>query len=57
MKLMEEHGLRTFRREVLMIIFGIRRDEITGCWRNPPMRSKICCSSNQVLLEGSNKRG
>jgi hypothetical protein len=32
--LREEHGLRVSENRVLMRIFGPRRDEVTGEWRN-----------------------
>ena len=32
--LREEHRLRVFENEVLRKIFGAKRDEITGYWRN-----------------------
>jgi hypothetical protein len=31
--LREEHGLRVFENRVLKIIFGPKRDEVTGQWR------------------------
>jgi hypothetical protein len=30
---MEEHGLRVFENRVLRRIFGPKRDEVTGGWR------------------------
>jgi hypothetical protein len=32
--LREEHTLRVFENRVLRRIFGLKRDELTGCWRN-----------------------
>jgi hypothetical protein len=32
--LREEHRLRVFDNRVLKIIFGPKRDEVTGEWRN-----------------------
>jgi hypothetical protein len=32
--LREEHRLRVFENGVLRRIFGLKRDEVTGCWRN-----------------------
>jgi hypothetical protein len=34
MKLREEHRLRVFENRVLRRIFGPKRDEVTGGWRN-----------------------
>jgi hypothetical protein len=31
--LREEHRLRVFKNRVLRIIFGAKRDEVTGDWR------------------------
>jgi hypothetical protein len=31
--LREEHRLRVFENRVLRRIFGPKRDEVTGCWR------------------------
>jgi hypothetical protein len=31
--LREEHRLRAFENRVLRIIFGLKRDEVTGGWR------------------------
>jgi hypothetical protein len=33
--LREEHRLRVFEKRVLWRIFGLKRDEVTGEWRNP----------------------
>ena len=33
LKLREEQGLRVFENKVLRMIFGAKRDEITGEWR------------------------
>jgi hypothetical protein len=32
--LKEEHGLRVFENRVLRRIFGPKKDEVTGDWRN-----------------------
>jgi hypothetical protein len=32
--LREEHRLRVFEKRVLRRIFGPKRDEVTGSWRN-----------------------
>jgi hypothetical protein len=40
---MEEHKLRVLENRVLRRIFGPKRDEMTGCWRNCIMRSFVTC--------------
>jgi hypothetical protein len=41
-------GLRVFENRVLRRIFGPKRDEVTGDWRNCIMRSIIGCTLLQV---------
>jgi hypothetical protein len=36
---MEEHRMRVFENRVLRRIFGAKRDEVTGGWRNPQIRA------------------
>jgi hypothetical protein len=37
-----------FENRVLRIIFGAKRDEVTGDWRNCIMRSFIICTLLEV---------
>jgi hypothetical protein len=47
--LREEQRLRTFENRVLRRIYGWKRDEITGGWReNCIMRSFVTCTPRQV---------
>jgi hypothetical protein len=46
--LREEHKLRVFENRVLRRIFGPKRDEVTGGWRNYIMKSFITCTLLQV---------
>jgi hypothetical protein len=46
--LKEEHGLRAFGNRVLRRIFGPRRSEGTGGWRNCIMRSFVICTLREV---------
>jgi hypothetical protein len=46
--LREEHGLTAFENRVLWKIFGTKRDEVTGDWRNCITRSFIICTLLQV---------
>jgi hypothetical protein len=49
--LREEHRLGVFENKLLRRIFGTKRDEVTGEWKNSIMRSFMICSLRQVLLE------
>jgi hypothetical protein len=42
--------LRVFENRVLRRIFGLKRDEVTGGWRNCIMRSCMVCTLHPVLL-------
>jgi hypothetical protein len=46
--LKEEHKLRVFENSVLRRIFGPKRDDMTGRWRNCIMRGFIACTLHQV---------
>jgi hypothetical protein len=46
--LREEHRLRVFEKRVLRRIFGPKRDEMTGEWRNCIMRSFRTCTPRQT---------
>jgi hypothetical protein len=46
--LREEHRLRVFENRVLRRIFGPKRDEVTGGWRNYIMKSFTTCTLLQV---------
>jgi hypothetical protein len=53
--LREEHRLRVFENRVLRIIFGPKRDEVTGDWRSCTMGSFINCTHHVILLGRSNQ--
>jgi hypothetical protein len=46
--LREEHRLKMFENRVLRRIFGPKRDEVTGEWRNCITRSFMICTLRQV---------
>jgi hypothetical protein len=46
--LSEEHRLRVFENRMLRKIFGLRRDEVTGGWKNCITRSFEICTLRQV---------
>jgi hypothetical protein len=46
----EEHRLRVFENGVLRRVFGLKREEVAGGWRNCIMRSFITCMLHQILL-------
>jgi hypothetical protein len=50
--LREEHSLRVFEEMVLRIIFGPKRDEVTGDWRNlhNEERSKLYSSPSIIRM-------
>jgi hypothetical protein len=48
--LREEHKLRVFENRVLRRIFEPKRDEVTGGWRKPHMKSCMVCTLHPVLL-------
>jgi hypothetical protein len=48
--LRKEQRLRVFENRVLRRIFGPKRVEVAGGWRNLTMRSKIICTLLQILL-------
>jgi len=41
-----------FENRVLRRIFGPKRDEITGEWRNSTMRSLMICTAHVILFGG-----
>jgi hypothetical protein len=49
--LREEHRLRVFENRVLRRIYGYKKDELIGGWKNCTMRSFIICTVLQVKLE------
>jgi hypothetical protein len=46
--LREEHRLRVFENRVLRRIFGSKRDEVAGGWRNCVRRRFVVCTLRQV---------
>ena len=48
----EEHRLRVLENRVLRRVFGPKRDDVTGEWRNYIMRSLIVCTDHPVLFGG-----
>jgi len=48
--LREERRLRVFENRVLRRIFGPKRDEVTGEWRNYIMRILMICTAHQMLF-------
>jgi hypothetical protein len=46
--LREERKLRVFENRVLMRIFGWKRDEVMGGWKNCLTRSCMICMLHQV---------
>jgi hypothetical protein len=48
--LREEGRLRVFENRVLRRIFGPRRDEVTGQWKNYIMGSLIICALHPVFF-------
>ena len=52
MTMREEHKLRVFENRVLRIIFGLKRDEVTGEWRklHNEELSDLYCSPNIVRV-------
>jgi hypothetical protein len=47
--LREESRLRVFENRVLRIIFGLKRDEVTGEGKNFIMRSLMICTPHLLL--------
>jgi hypothetical protein len=45
----EEHSQRVFENRVLRKIFGLKRDEVTGEWKNFTMRSFMICTPHPLL--------
>jgi len=53
--LREERRLRVFENRVLRIIFGPKRDEVTGECRRLHNEELMIYSPHQILFESSNK--
>jgi hypothetical protein len=53
--LREERSLGVFENRVPRIIFGPKRDEITGEWRKLHKRNLMTCTPHQILFERSNQ--
>jgi hypothetical protein len=49
--LREEHRLRVFENMVLRRIFGPKRDEVTGEWKNYIVRSLLICTPHPILFK------
>jgi hypothetical protein len=47
--LREERRLKVFENRVVRRVFGPRRDEVTGEWRNYIMRSLMICTPYPIL--------
>ena len=47
--LREKHKLRVFKNSVLRVIFGPKRDEVTGEWRKYMMRGFMICTPQQLF--------
>jgi hypothetical protein len=45
----EERRLRVFEKRVQRRIFGPKRDEVTGEWKNYITRSLIICTPHPIL--------
>jgi hypothetical protein len=48
--LREELKLRVFENRVLRRLFGAKREEVTGEWRNYIMRSLLICTAHPTLF-------
>jgi len=48
--LRDERGLRVLEGRVLRRMFGPKRDEVTGEWRNCIMRSLMICTAHPILF-------
>jgi len=48
--LREERRLRVFENRVLRRIFGPKRDEVTGTWKNYIIRTLMICTAHQILF-------
>jgi hypothetical protein len=48
---LEERRLRMYEKRVLRRIFGPKRDEVTGEWRNYIMRRLMMCTPHPILFE------
>jgi hypothetical protein len=48
--LREKRRLRVFENGVLRIIFGPKRDDLTGNGENYIMRSLVICTAYQILF-------
>jgi hypothetical protein len=53
--LKEEHRLSVFENRELRRLFGPKRGEVTGGWRNCIVRSCMVCTLHQILLERSHQ--
>jgi len=48
--LREEGKMRVFENGVLRIIFGLKRDEVTGEWKKYIMRSLMICAAHPIFF-------
>jgi hypothetical protein len=48
--LREERRLRVFENRMLRRIFGSKRDEVIGEWKNYIMRNIMICTAHQILF-------
>jgi hypothetical protein len=52
----EEHTLRVFENKVLRKIFGPKRDEVMGGWRNCKTRSFMICTLHKHNIMMKSRR-
>jgi hypothetical protein len=51
----EEHRVKVFENRVLSELFGPKREEVTGEWKDFIMRSFMIYTHHQILLRCSNQ--
>jgi hypothetical protein len=54
--LREQHRLRVFENRVLTRIFGPKRDEVTGGWRNEELHNLYCSPSIIRIIKSRKTR-
>jgi hypothetical protein len=53
--LRDERRVRVFENRVLRTVFGPKKDEVTGEWRNYTTRSLVICTPYPILCGWSNR--